>query len=74
MKTAAQWKEEYDNDRYSIKGPRRLCFRTGDLVRAIQEDALRHAADIAAQFRDYDVSRDSLPIVNAILEAIPEHL
>ena len=74
MKTAEQWKEEYNNDRFLNEEPRKLSFRTGDLVRAIQADALRHAADIAAQFRDYDTSRDSLPIVHAILEAIPEHL
>ena len=38
MKDTDQWREAYEQDRY--ERARQLAWRTGDMVRAIQEDAL----------------------------------
>lgn len=65
MKNATEWVEsvriDSTTDEFLIK-----------TIEAIQADALQHAASIANEYRDYDQSRDSLPIVRRILASIPE--
>jgi len=65
MKTASQWFSEVGPDCPVDAG------RLEQIIEAVQCDALLHAAEIAEEYRDYDVSRDSLGIVKKIKDSIP---
>ena len=54
MKTAEEWRTEYKAERRAFLDEkiteRKLTFLNGDLIRAIQLDALKHAAQCCIEY------------------------
>jgi len=70
MKSPKQWKDEYWQDSKLDRADRKLSFSNGDLVRAIQLDAMKEGLMRA---RDIIGDRERLLEQNGARELIREH-
>lgn len=72
MKTCEQWIREYESERHSYE--RKLMFSNGDLIRAIQLDALKEATGIVHDLSRGTKSEDRAIAIDEARDAILDRI